>query len=269
MTLVTFIIPVRHQDNARDWSLLKANLAQTVASVANQTHADWRGIIIANEGADLPPLPPQFSVTWVTLSPNLVHDKGNATEADFLDAFRADKGRRVLSGMLDARDSRFFMIVDDDDFVSSRLVEFVSQHQNENGWVIDSGYIWSDGGNLLLGHDKFNHLCGTSLIIRSDIYRLPQSFDEASLEWVKDMLGSHRRVPPRLEAEGTPLKRLPFRGAIYRVANKGSHSGTPGLMQAYFFNRGALRRPWNALNHLSKLRSFSVKHKQEFVGPAA
>ena len=42
MTLVTFIIPVRHQDNARDWSLLKANLDQTIASVSNQTNDDWR-----------------------------------------------------------------------------------------------------------------------------------------------------------------------------------------------------------------------------------
>ena len=33
MSLVTFIIPVRHQDNARDWGLLKANLTQTVASI--------------------------------------------------------------------------------------------------------------------------------------------------------------------------------------------------------------------------------------------
>ena len=52
MSLVTFIIPVRHQENARDWTLLKANLAQTVASISNQTSKAWRGIIVATEGAD-------------------------------------------------------------------------------------------------------------------------------------------------------------------------------------------------------------------------
>ncbi|MGO7360364.1 galactosyl transferase, partial [Rhizobium ruizarguesonis] len=46
MTLVTFIIPVRHQENARDWSRLKANLTQTVASISKQTNGDWRGIIV-------------------------------------------------------------------------------------------------------------------------------------------------------------------------------------------------------------------------------
>ena len=70
MSLVTFIIPVRHQDNARDWSLLKANLVQTIASISNQTNDDWRGIIVANEGADLPDLPERFGVVRVIFPPN-------------------------------------------------------------------------------------------------------------------------------------------------------------------------------------------------------
>ncbi len=266
MSVVTFIIPVRHQKNARDWSLLKRNLTQTVASIANQTSRDWRGIIVANRGADLPVLPDKFSVTWVDFPPNDIHDRGNATEADFLDSFRADKGRRVLAGMLDARDSRFFMIVDDDDFVSSRIVEYVSQHQNENGWTIDKGYIWDDGGSLLLGRDQFSHYCGTSLIIRSDLYGLPPSAEEASLEWIKDMLGSHVRIAPALADRGTPLSSLPFPGAVYRVAHKGSHSKAPSLIEMYFLNRNALKRPVNTLRNLSRLRLLSADHKREFFG---
>src|SRR3990170_8446327 len=92
MPLVTFIIPVRHQDNARDWSALKANLAQTVASIANQTHGDWRGIIVANEGADLPDLPERVGVERVNFPPNDMHELGKASVEDFRDAFRADKG---------------------------------------------------------------------------------------------------------------------------------------------------------------------------------
>ena len=57
MSPLTFIIPVRHQDNARDWALLKANLTQTAASIASQTHPGWRALVVANEGADLPDLP--------------------------------------------------------------------------------------------------------------------------------------------------------------------------------------------------------------------
>ena len=50
--MLTFIIPVRHQDNARDWTLLKANLSQTAASIAGQTHPGWRALVVANEGAN-------------------------------------------------------------------------------------------------------------------------------------------------------------------------------------------------------------------------
>src|SRR5690606_10870385 len=97
--MLTFIIPVRHQDNARDWSLLKANLSQTAASIASQTDTGWRALVVANEGADLPPLPPGFDVVRVTFPPNRLHELGEADLEAVYDAFRADKGRRVLAGM--------------------------------------------------------------------------------------------------------------------------------------------------------------------------
>ena len=151
MTLVTFIIPVRHQDNARDWSLLKANLIQTIASISNQTNGDWRGSSWQTRAPICPTCRNASVVERVTFPPNDMHELGKASMEDFYDAFRADKGRRVLMGMLRARDSRFFMIVDDDDFVSARIVQHVSENPDANGWTIDHGYIWDDGGKLLLG----------------------------------------------------------------------------------------------------------------------
>jgi hypothetical protein len=269
MPLVTFIIPVRHQDNARDWSLLKANLAQTVASISNQTNDDWRGIIVANEGAGLPELPRGFSVERVDFPPNVMHELGKADVEDFRDAFRVDKGRRVLRGMLRARDSRFFMIVDDDDFVSSRIVQFVSENPDANGWTIDRGYIWDDGGKVLLGHDEFNHLCGTSLIVRSDLYELPGRFEDASLDWIKSMLGSHVRIADILAKRGAALATLPFRGAVYRVAHGGSHSKAPSLLVTYFLSWGALKRPRRLLRSLGKLRLVGEAARREFFGKAA
>ncbi len=121
---ITFIIPIRHQLNAKNWSELRANLTQTVKSIANQDFDGWRAIIVANHGADLPPLPPGFTVERVDFPPNRLHEQGNADKQSFYDAFRIDKGRRVLAGMLRAKPSDYFMIVDDDDFVSNRLSRF-------------------------------------------------------------------------------------------------------------------------------------------------
>ena len=90
MTLVTFIIPVRHQANASDWNALKARLSQTVASIAGQSNADWRGVIVANEGADLPDLPPQFFGEGITedLFPG-------ASKPDYANTSWRDYGNRV------------------------------------------------------------------------------------------------------------------------------------------------------------------------------
>jgi hypothetical protein len=269
MTLITFVIPVRHQDNARDWSLLKANLAQTIASISNQTGNDWRAIIVANEGADLPDLPPRFSAVRVGFPPNDMHERGKQGQEAFRDAVRIDKGRRVLAGMLAGRDSRFFMIVDDDDFVSTRIVQFVSENRDANGWTIDSGYVWDDGGRLLMGYDDFNHLCGTSLIIRSDLYRLPDRFEDASPDWIKTMLGSHIRIAGILAERGTPLARLPFRGAVYRVAHAGSHSKAPSLLARYFLNWKELKRPGRMLRNAGKLRLVGEAARLEFFGQSA
>ena len=262
--LVTFVIPVRHPDNARDWALLRSSLSQTIASISNQTHDDWRAVIVANTGADLPPLPDRFEVERVTFPPNPVHEIGSANREAFLEAIRFDKGRRVLMGMLRARESRFFMVVDDDDLVSARIVRHVSEHPDANGWTIDHGYLWSDGGRLLLSHDDFNGHCGTSLIIRSDLYGLPAGLEDASPDWIKSMLGSHTRIARILAERGTPLESLPFRGAVYRVGYRGSHSRTPGLLRTHFLTWKFLRRPRLVLWNARQLRLVGPAHRREF-----
>jgi hypothetical protein len=269
MTLLTFVVPIRHQANARDWNQLKANLAETLASIANQTCGDWRGIVVANEGADLPELPERFAVERVTFSPNVMHERGGSTVEDFREAFRVDKGRRVLRGMLRARDSRFFMIVDDDDFVSARIVQHVAENPDANGWFLRRGYIWDHHGRFLLAHDDFNHVCGTSLIVRSDLYGIPETFEHASPEWIKSMLGSHHRITEILADRGTPLAPLPFRGAVYRVANQVSHSRTPSILVRYFFSWEALKHPARLVRNIFRLRVVSAAAKREYFGGAA
>ena len=266
VTNLTFLIPVRHPANSHDWARLKANISETVASIDSQTNQNWRGVIIANEGSDLPQLPERFDVEWVDFSPNNMHEKHGQSREEFLDAFRFDKGRRVLKGMLRARHSRFFMIVDDDDFVSSQITQFVVDHPHSNGWTVDRGYVWDDGGALLLQHDDFNHICGTSLIIRTDLYALPNSFEEASPDYIKSMLGGHYKVGDYMAERGTPLATLPFRGAIYRVGQQGSHSQTPSILKKYFFNWESIRHPRQLVRDLQRLRLVNRTAKKEFFG---
>ena len=263
---LTFVIPVRHQDNAKDWPALKWRLSQTLASIANQDCKDWRAVVVANYGAELPKLPDQISAVRVDFPPNDMHELDILGRAAFYDAFRWDKGRRVLSGMLAARDSRFFMIVDDDDFVSNRLASFARAHPGSTGWKIRNGYVWSEGGHLVMKHHNFHFLCGTSLIIRKDAYELPASFEEADVDWVKDRLGSHIRIGDILAEKGTPLEELPFYGAVYRVGHTGSHSQAAGIIRQYILNAEKFSRPKEILRDAKNLRYYSASLRREFTG---
>jgi hypothetical protein len=266
MTLVTFIIPVRHQLNSNDWPSLKSRLSQTIASISGQRDDDWRAVIVANEGADLPALPPKFAAERVTFPPNPLYDMNSADRESVYNAVRLDKGRRILSGMLSARDTDFFMVVDDDDLVSARIVAFAAGNAGANGWKIDRGYFWTDGGRLLLQHNDFASYCGTSLIVRSNLYRLPATFEDAGAEYIKSMLGSHVRIGKLLAEAGHPLASLPFRGAIYRLGHSGAHSKSSSLLRTSFLNLSALRRPRKLIRNLSNIRPLGRGIRNEFFG---
>jgi len=269
MPILTFIIPVRHPQNARDWSLQIKNLKETAASIANQTHPDWRAIVVANDIAEIPDLPANFSVERVTFPPNPQHERAGVDLEQFYDMFRIDKGRRVLAALLRARHSKFIMIVDDDDFVSRRLTEFAAAHQDANGWNITEGFVWGDGGTLLYRHQDFSAFCGTSHIVRTDLYEIPATFEDASPDYIKKMLGSHRFIAPYLEEHGTPLQRLPFPGAIYRTGHAGAHSSSGQILPTFIFNRQNLRKPHAVPIHLARLRLLTKARREEFFGSSA
>ena len=266
---ITFVIPVRHQDNAADWSKLKINLACTLGSIANQTSSDWKAVVIANRGADLPPLPPNVEVSWVDFPPNPMHEQGSADKETFYDAIRIDKGRRVLSGMLHAGEMKYVMVVDDDDFVSNRLVAYAIEHADSPGWYIHDGYLWGDGDPAVYRYAGFSKLCGTSHIIDARLYKLPASMESADDTYIKKMLGSHVYIHKHLDDTGTPLKALPFPGAIYRVGYAGAHSKSSGVFKQYFAHKWLLWSPGELMRRLSHVRFKSKSMRVEYFGERA
>ncbi len=265
-SVVTFIIPLRHPQNSPDWPALKRRLADTVRSIAAQDDARWRAIIVANEGADLPPLPDNFEVEHVDFPPNPMIEKGDNDLEAFRDCFRLDKGRRVLAGILKAHSTGYVMVVDDDDFVSCRLTSFVASRQGENGWYVRDGYVWGDGGRLIYEYADFSKYCGTSLIIRRDLYELPASVDAADPDHVRKFFGSHIFIREFLEERGKALLPLPFVGAIYRVGHAGAHSNSAGLIKQVFFSREILKNPLKLLGRLARIRILDAAVRHHFWG---
>jgi hypothetical protein len=241
-------------------------MAATVRSVASQTNDNWKAVIVANHGADLPELPERFDVKWVGFPYEPLPDEGKVGKEAVYDAVRRDKGRRVLAGMLHAGKVGHFMVVDYDDFVSSRLTSFIAENPSANGWYIKDGYVWSSGGKLLYLYSDFSRFCGTSHIIRADLYKLPETFEAASDEYIRRMLGSHIFIHDHLDQSGTPLASLPFVGAMYRVGHADAGSKSNGVIIHFFLKRWLLKKPLELARRLLRLRYLTRGVRMEFCG---
>jgi hypothetical protein len=262
--MLTFIVPVRHPANARDWNQSMRLLTQTLCSIARQQHPAWRAVVVANHEADLPVLPAGVEVERVDFPANPLHQRGSADIETFYDAFRLDKGRRVLAGML--RDPRggHYMIVDDDDMVSDRLAGYVAERPDEYGWVLRRGYLWEEGRRYVYLHPRFSRVCGTSHIVRADLYRLPERLAAADEDYVRRMLGSHKAIEGELAKAGTPLAPLPFPAAVYRIGHPGAHSQSGGLFRTTFFTDSGRKSLAGLMRAVCRLRPLSARLADEF-----
>jgi hypothetical protein len=113
----------------------------------------------------------------------------------------------------------------------------VAQAPGAPGWYAKQGYMYVAGAGLGRRLDNFHQLCGTSFIVRTDLYQPPDLAPGASQEeiiarfgehTVMNMLGGHVYMLSYLEAIGAPLAPLPFPGAVYVVGTGENASGRQG-----------------------------------------
>ena len=264
--MLTFVIPVRHHESVDDWPAVVDRMAETLRSVASQSVEDWECVVVANRGTPLPPMPRGCRVVEVgTPHAPLPTVTGAADQHARDEAVRSDKGHRILAGLLEARPTGHVMVVDYDDLVHHHLAELSAALPDRNGWFADQGYCY-DGHLLYKVPSGFNTLCGTSLIVRADLLRLPRDAVSVDEAWVRRWLGSHMFLREDLAAAGTPLAPLPFPGAIYRVGHQGSTSGTSTSIRRWFFRRRLVLTPHVLIARLLNLRRVAPAVRAIYFG---
>ncbi|WP_156963716.1 galactosyl transferase [Muricoccus aerilatus] len=210
-------------------------MAATIHSIASQRSGAWEAIVVANRGADLPAMPSGFDVVRVDFAPAILPP----SQEERLEAVRRDKGGRILAGLIAGRPKGHVMVVDYDDLVRFRLSELVSANPTSNGWYFETGFLYSGGEEVLAYESRFYAFCGTSHIVRADLLRIPAAFEQADQGYVSQWLGSHKAIKRMLEQAGTPLERLPFPGAIYRIGHADATSRSGNIRR--FLNRKAVK----------------------------
>lgn len=236
--MLTFIIPVRHPSGVADWATAKQHLAETLASLHNQTSDAYEIYVVANRGTDLPPLGAKARLVEVDTDPMRL--PAEKTGGGYLTLVRYDKGWRVMAGLVAARPQGHVMVVDYDDLVSRKLAAYVDRYPKRAGWFIRSGWLFEDDGRICPLGRGFNAYCGTSLIFRARWLKIPKRLEDADSGYVMAMFGSHRAAITRFADMGRPLQPLPFAGAAYRLGHANATSRTGGIeawLDKYFANR--------------------------------
>jgi hypothetical protein len=218
--MLVFVIPLKSSSVSNNWKRVTQLLERCLQSVCNQTSPDFRAIVVGHEKPTLKFSHPQ--IHYLTVDFPIPQPVPGESRQVFLNRKRTDKGRKMLRGLIYA--SQFnpshTMLVDADDVVSKRLAQLVSQHPNCNGWYVDRGYRYEEGRDYIYyKRQNFYRMCGSCNVIRYDLNALPEDpeYNRGYGYYIRHI--DHEKVRGILAANQTPLKPLPFAGAVYTVDN--------------------------------------------------
>ncbi len=212
--MLVFIVPVKSSQLASDWALFSNLFERTLKSICNQKNQDFRVVVACHELPEITYENDKVEFLSVDFDrPKLVEDDWHKNRQ----LKEADKANKILFGYKKAQSYNpdYVMVVDADDCISNRITEFVSkQDKTAPGWYISRGYYYKEGTNyLLLNRKTFNNLCGSCIIIRTDLFEQLLTRDPWLYYYheLKEL------------ADGNSLKPLPFAGALYSMINGENH----------------------------------------------
>jgi hypothetical protein len=274
---VAFLIPIASPRRAKDWHLACAYFKQTLSSIFNSTGRNYCVVVAGHEPPDFQlPQDPRFKFL------SLDHPLPSLENGYWLAAVK-DKIIKLGAAWTYAKSNwnpQYVMKVDWDDLVSSRLVDWLVSAEDEAGYLIKYGWVWrSSTKHFTQRTEHFDRVCGSCLIIRSDLADRTGPFltevegvrlDEASSRFAASdhyslvpgsgtstllLNDSHQRYAAQFAYLGHRLATVPFSAAVCRLGH-GNNAGTqPRRTQTVRMFLGRIRRT----------RLFTPSLKKEFM----
>ena len=142
--MITFITTIRHPDNSNDYNRVWNILRNTLRSICSQTNNDYKVIVVTNKILD------DFKSDSKIKNLEFVEVDFDAPTTDLSlrardrTPVRLDKSTKYIRGLIYAKkyNSKYTMFFDSDDFISNKLVDYISTNdKDQNGWIIKSGYV--------------------------------------------------------------------------------------------------------------------------------
>ena len=249
--MIYFGIPLRSKASSTNWEQVCVLFNRTLWSVYNQTHPDFKIIVACHEK---PELTKQYDHRVEFIQVDIPFPENLSEQM-------CDKGYKVhtIAKLIREYGGGFTMIVDADDLISNRIVNFiVNNKENQYGWYVKAGYILYLDKMKLKYAPKFPSVSNCIINYTPDL--LPDTMDNA---WSQSdeskshiILKGHSIKTKKYSCAsiGRPIKPIPFNSAIYVLGTGDNHSTLNG-------QRSIFRRVFDAF---TPNISFSVKMKKEF-----
>jgi hypothetical protein len=260
---LVFLIPVGSPCRVKDWRVGCVYFKQTLSSILNSTAGDYCVVVAGHEFPDFEP-PQDARFRFLSLEHPLPSREGGDYSAAVKD--KMIKLAAAWEYAKSAWNPRYVMKLDWDDLISSRLVDWLGSAESQAGYLIQHGWIWRAGsGDVVQRTEYFDRVCGSCLIIRSDVADqtgpflthvegtnlTPEGHRFAANDHYSLVPGSgmgplllndsHQRYAAQFDYLGHRLATVPFNAAVCRIGH-GNNAGQPfGTESARMF-LGRLRR---------------------------
>jgi hypothetical protein len=217
--MLTFIVPIKSKKIASDWSKVSKLAERTLKSICNQNNNSFRVLVVCHEFPDINYKNDKIEYIQVQFDPPTLIDNMSSTDVFYsentnLKLVEKDKCNKLLAAYerVNPTETDYIMVVDADDCISNDIVSFVEKEKSKQGtgWYIYKGYYYREGTNYMIVNRKsFNGMCGSSIIIRNDLFKQLLT---------NDPFFNYEHQKIKL-SNGNMLMPLPLKGAMYSMGN--------------------------------------------------
>jgi len=249
--LVAFLIPFASRMVKPKWEIACDHLRQTLRSIQNSSNGNYVVVVAGHE-------PPDFDVRFDSRFHFLSLNHPIPSHQKCHVSLVRDKLTKIAAAWDYTKSTstpKYVMKLDADDLISSKLVTWLDKAGGEAGYLITHGWFWRSGSRLIERTEYLDRVCGSCLIIRSDLADRNGPFlteldgvplDEASSTFAaRDhyslvpgsgistllMNNSHQRYAAQFAYLGHQLATIPFNAVVYRTGNPDSTSRFGGFWQ--------------------------------------
>lgn len=271
--MLVFIIPIKSKQVAKSWKQVSELFENCLRSCCSQTSHKFRVIVVCHDKPEISFQHPFVTYIQVDFPP----PSESSLTGNIMADIRPKDLDRLLKLLVGLESAKVFspahvMFLDADDLVSNKLAEFVEQAPNSNGWFFINGYEYFYGSNRIFKRKYFHMRCGSSFIIRLDLYRsffkekMPSDISQIDVYYF-----CHNYLESRFFERGTPLEALPFEGAIY-VTDNGENifNQTDLYLKQLLISRNfrlILKRLLALIHKFLTSKSITKKMQEEFMLP--